>query len=100
MVTTSSKLVRAAELLLLAVLAPFALTTLYLAITEGSAVHSRVIHESLLVLIACSCIPFLCWLPFTLLARVILAVSLALVLYFVADGYGIWAACALFHSCM
>jgi hypothetical protein len=86
--------------LLLAVLAPFVCTTLYLAIMQGRAVHSDAIHQTLLVLIACSCIPFVCWLPFTLLVRMVLAVFLAVMLYIIAEGYGIWAACVLFHSCM
>ena len=100
MVSVSHKPLRAAVFLLLAVLAPFACTTLYLAITQGRAVHSDAIHQTLLVLIAGSCIPFVCWLPFTLLVRVILSVLLAVMLYIIAEGYGIWAACALFHSCM
>src|SRR5437016_14315508 len=100
MVSVPHRSSRAAVLLVLAVLAPFVFTTLYLAITQGRAVHSRVIHEILLVLIACSCLPFVYWLPFISLIRVVLAVVLALVLYVFADGYGIGAACILFHSCM
>jgi hypothetical protein len=100
MVAAMSKPVRAAVLLLLAVSAPFALTTLYLTITQGATVHSHLLHQILLVLIAGSCIPFVCWLPFTLAVRVVLAVFLSLVLYVVAWGYGFWAACALFHSCI
>jgi hypothetical protein len=100
MVTISPKPVRAVGLLVLAVAAPFAFTTLYVAITQGEAVHSHVLHQILLVLIAGSCIPFVCWLPFRSAVRLVLAVFLSLLLYVVAWGYGFWAACALFHSCI
>jgi hypothetical protein len=99
MVSASNKAVRIGVLLFLAVLAPFAFTTLYLAITQGRAVHSHVMHRTLEVLIACSCIPFVLCLSFSLLTRVVLAVLFAFGLYYVADGYGFWAACALFGSC-
>jgi hypothetical protein len=100
MVSVSNKPSQAAVLLLLAVLAPFAFTTLYLAIMQGRGFYSRGVHETLLVFFTCCCIPFVYWLPFALLVRVILALVLVSVLYIGVQYYGHWAACALFHSCM
>jgi len=99
MVSTLSKSLRICLLLSLAVVVPFALTTLYVSIMHGRAVHSHVIHRMLEVLIACSCIPFVYLLPLSVLARLAIAVVLAFVLYDVTDGYGFWLACAGFGSC-
>ena len=100
MVSASHRSARATVFLTLAVLTPFAFTTLYVTINQGSAAPNRVIHETLLVLIACSCLPFVYLLPFSFFIRALLGVFLACVLYVLAWCYGFWAACALFHNCI
>jgi hypothetical protein len=99
MVSALSKPLRISLLLALAVIISFALTTLYVSIMHGRAVHSHVIHRMLEVLIACSCIPFVYLLPVDAVVRTVIAVALAFFLYFATDGYVFWLACAGFESC-
>ena len=99
MVSALIKSLRIFLLLLLAIIVPFALVTLYVAIMQGRAVPGHIAHRTLEVLIACSCAPFIFLLPFGAAVRIVLAVLLAFFLYYATDGYGFWLACAGFGSC-
>ena len=94
-----SKSLRVAALLVLSVLTPLVLITLYLAVTHGRAAGNLAVHRTLTALIPCSCVPFALGLPFDVVARIIIAVLLALVLYVFTQDYAFWAACVLFGSC-
>lgn len=100
MVSSLNRPLKISLLLALAVLTPFALVTLYVTITQGSAVHNHLVHRLLEVVIACCSVPFIYFLPFGGRVRAAIAVLLVLILFVATEGYGIWLACAGFQSCM
>ena len=94
-----SKMSRTMFLLVPAILLPFVLTTLFVAVMHGRGLSSAALHWTCVVAMACSGLPFVAIMPIRRAAKLVFA-SVAVPLLFIATTvWAVWIACTRFGSC-